>query len=348
MAAAPASFVSPACRLGIFARGGDAYLWRPGFIAQPVGADFGKISRGPRHADVPGRFNTDCIITIDMFSTKSSELTMTKDATDTPSFRFQSFGVNVEVTSDDSKIVARAAEVARRSLLGRLREIKRGKIDHRFELTRSKSGTYTMIQNGERMTYGRSAWKFYKFFDSLLRVAIGEYSPERVFMHAGVVGWQGKAILLPGDSFAGKSTLVAALVRCGAEYFSDDFALLDTAGLVHSFPRPLAMRADDGMFSPYELTVEELSGTVADKPLPVGCILFTNYKPGARWSPKTLSAGEGVLKMIPFTLPISYRPEFAFRVLNIIAPRAIIASGSRGNAEKFAKTLLNFVDKHVN
>lgn len=265
-----------------------------------------------------------------------------------PSFRFQSFGVNVEIVSNDPKVVKRATDVATRSLLGRIREINSAKIDHRFELNKTKGGTFTMIQNGERMTYGRSAWKFYKFFDSMLRVSVGEYSPDKVFMHAGVVGWKGKAILLPGDSFAGKSTLVAELVRCGAEYFSDDFALIDTDGLVHAFPRPLAMRANDGMFSAYELTVDELSGTVATKPLPVGMVLFTTYKRGARWSPKLLSAGEGVLRMIPFTLPISYRPEFAFRVLNIIAPRAIIATGSRGNADKFAKTLLNFVDKHVN
>src|SRR5262249_38532870 len=47
----------------------------------------------------------------------------------------------------------------------------------------------------------------------------------RVFVHAGVVGWQGRAILIPGKSYSGKSTLVAALLRCGATYYSDEFAV---------------------------------------------------------------------------------------------------------------------------
>src|SRR4051794_33193161 len=32
---------------------------------------------------------------------------------------------------------------------------------------------------------------------------------KRVFVHAGVVGWKGRAVLIPGRSFCGKTTLVA-------------------------------------------------------------------------------------------------------------------------------------------
>src|SRR5262245_14256523 len=37
-------------------------------------------------------------------------------------------------------------------------------------------------------------------FESDLQLYTGEMAPERVFVHAGVVAWQGKAILLPGRS----------------------------------------------------------------------------------------------------------------------------------------------------
>ena len=59
---------------------------------------------------------------------------------------------------------------------------------------------------------------------------------ERVFVHAGVVGWKGHAIVIPGRSRSGKTTLVAELVKAGAEYYSDEFAVLDAEGRVHPFP----------------------------------------------------------------------------------------------------------------
>ena len=134
-------------------------------------------------------------------------------------------------------------------MVNRLTETRCDEADHVFELTSTKSGTYRFIQNGERITHGRSRWKFFKFFDSLLRVAVGEYAVDRVFLHAGVVGWRGKAIIIPADSFKGKSTLVAELVRNGATYFSDEFAVVDANGLVRRMengPDPRRMPSDSG------------------------------------------------------------------------------------------------------
>src|SRR5262249_15179119 len=51
--------------------------------------------------------------------------------------------------------------------------------------------------------------------ESDLRLYIAEHARRRVFVHAGVVGWNGGAIVIPGSSLSGKSTLVAALVRAG-------------------------------------------------------------------------------------------------------------------------------------
>lgn len=262
-------------------------------------------------------------------------------------FRFESFGVKVEINSNEQDIIVQAEEVSRRSLLNKVTEIKNGAVDHHFELTRTKGGTYRLIQNDERLASGRSRRKFFKFFDSIIRAAVAEYAVDRVFLHAGVVGWKGKAIVIPGDSFKGKSTLVAELVRNGAAYYSDEYAVFDENGLVHPFHRPLAMRTDDGKYRAYELTVDELGGTYGKGPIPVGMVLLTEYAPNNRWSPKFLSSGQGVLEMIPFTFSIRQRPDFAFQVLNNVARRAIITSSRRGTAEDFAKTLLNFVDKHV-
>lgn len=263
-------------------------------------------------------------------------------------FRFESYGVRIEIDSNEPEMVAQASQVARRSLLGDLRPIRGKSVDHRFELRCSKGGRFMMILDGGNIAGARSRKKFLKFFDAMIRVTIGEYAVDRVFLHAGVVSWRGKAIIMPADSFQGKTTLTAELVKNGAVYLSDEFAVLDAEGRVHPFARPLSMRRNDASYTPYNLTAAELGGTSASEPVSVGTILLTGYKPGARWRPRILSPGEGVLAMLPYTLSLRHKPDFSLRVLNSVASRAIIASSSRGTAENFVKTLLNFVDKRVN
>lgn len=262
-------------------------------------------------------------------------------------FQFESYGVKVEVTSNKPEMIEQAAGVVRKTLLGDIRASPRGKLDHHFDLNQTKGGTYIITQNGRRLASGRSRRKFLQFFDSMVCVAVGEFAVDRVFMHAGVVGWKGKAIVIPGNSFQGKTTLVAELVRRGAAYYSDEFAIFDKDGLVHPFSRPLSMRSrNNGKLREHELTPELLGGTYGTEPIEVGTVLLTRYAPGSRWSPKLLTPGAGVLEMIPHTLSVRHRTDFALQVLNKITSRAIIASSLRGTAEKFAKTLLNFVDKH--
>lgn len=261
-------------------------------------------------------------------------------------FDFESYGVHVRICGNDQTLIDEAADVARVSLLGDLREIKQGKIDEVFQLDRSgRGGSFRMTQNGQYITSGRSRKKFLKFFDSMVRVAVGENAVDRVFLHAGAVGWKGKAIVMPGDSFQGKSTLVSELVRQGATYFSDDFAILDEDCLVYPFARNISLRTDK--YVPFELPVTDLGGVAGVQPLPVGLVLLTHYREGVVWRPKILTPGVGIMRIMPFALSLNSRPEFSLKVLHNVSARAIIASGSRGSAELFARTLLNFVDKHV-
>ena len=59
-------------------------------------------------------------------------------------------------------------------------------------------------------------------------------------IHAGVIGDGAKCILLPAPQGSGKSTLTAALVHAGFQYFSDEVALLEE-GSFNVFPVPLAI-----------------------------------------------------------------------------------------------------------
>lgn len=65
---------------------------------------------------------------------------------------------------------------------------------------------------------------------------------QRYFLnvHAGVVSDGASCILLPAAPGSGKSTLTAALIHTGYEYFSDEVALLEDVTL-NVFPVPLAI-----------------------------------------------------------------------------------------------------------
>ena len=77
----------------------------------------------------------------------------------------------------------------------------------------------------------------------LTRLAV-EHSP-LLCIHAGVVSGPDGLIAIPGQSGLGKTTLVAALVRAGFGYVSDEALAVDRAdGQVTAFPRPLALAAD--------------------------------------------------------------------------------------------------------
>jgi len=143
---------------------------------------------------------------------------------------------------------------------------------------------------------------------SELTVYVAEHAEDRVFVHAGVVGWNGQALLLPGTSFAGKTTLVAELVRCGATYYSDEYAVLDERGNVHPYARNLQMREPGGRVQ-RPVSVAQLSGIAGREALPVSHVVFSRYVAGARWTPEPISAGRAALEMMRHAIQCSMRPR---------------------------------------
>src|SRR5207237_2668254 len=114
--------------------------------------------------------------------------------------------------------------------------------------------------DGEKSTAGESEENFFNFFSSRLRLTVAEFAKSRVFIHAGVVGWKGKAIVIPGKSFHGKTTLTAELVKRGALYYSDEYAVLSEEGMVYPFPKTLSMRGFTDKYKQVESSVREFGG----------------------------------------------------------------------------------------
>jgi hypothetical protein len=172
-----------------------------------------------------------------------------------------------------------------------------------------------------------------------LEVYVAERARKRVFLHAGAVGWNGRAIILPGQTRSGKTTLVAALVAAGATYYSDEFAVLDTQGRVHPYPRPLSIRTETGELR--ETPVEAFGGRAGRQSLPVGTVLVTRYQPGSVWRPRRLSSGKTVLQLLAHTLSVRHAPGQALAVLLQVAERARTLNGVRGDASELVGALLS-------
>lgn len=164
-------------------------------------------------------------------------------------------------------------------------------------------------------------------------------APRRLFIHAGAVGIGDRAVLLPGRSMSGKSSLVAALLAAGATCYSDEYAMIDERGRVHPFRLPLSMRrGPEKECVPCE--PEALGGTWGTGPLPIDTVLLTRYRPGARFAPRTLSHARGVVEVFAHALTAVMRPRRAMSWLRDALSGVRIIKGVRDEAGATARRLI--------
>jgi hypothetical protein len=197
---------------------------------------------------------------------------------------------------------------------------------------------HTLFGNAEQLMRSHELARLADMFEREMQLALAQAARRKVFVHAGVVGWRGRAILIPGRTFTGKSTLVRELVRAGAVYYSDEYAVLDEKGRVHPFARPLALRNDKLVNE--KLSFQELGGAIGSKPIPVGTILVSPYRAGAKWRPRTLTPGVGTLALLANTVTARTGQPLVLEVLSRVALRAQILKSARGEAREFAAQLL--------
>jgi hypothetical protein len=173
------------------------------------------------------------------------------------------------------------------------------------------------------------------FFESTVRFDIAVSATEWLFVHAGVVGWGDRAIVIPAPSMHGKSQLVAALVGAGAEYYSDEFAIFDREGRVHPFRIAASLREPTGGVRRVVLA------TSADlRPLPLAVVVATRYEPGAAWQPRQGTPGEAAMALLANTVRARIAPAETLSVLARAAEHAVLLEGLRGDAGDAARRLL--------
>lgn len=197
---------------------------------------------------------------------------------------------------------------------------------------------YNLFRDGTQLLSEGSLACLTGLLASELHFQVAQHARNVLFVHAGVVGWKGRAIVAPGRSMTGKSSLVAALLRAGAAYYSDEYAVIDAEGRVHPYPKALSIRDDRGNTKQVEPT--SLGAVVGEGPIPVGMIVVTRYGASSRWRPRKLTPGEAVLALIDNTILATVKPRQVLTTMARACSTAVALKGQRGHAERIAVTLL--------
>jgi hypothetical protein len=219
-------------------------------------------------------------------------------------------------------------------------------VDRWYGLYRRAAGAdggcpvHVLEVGGDELVQSEELSEVWQRFEYEVELDVAEHSPDYVFLHAGAVAWRGRAIVIPGRSYSGKSTLVAALCQAGAEYYSDEYALLDPQGRVHAYPRALRLRqAVPDVSVPAEAEFNSPRGRAQ---LPVGLVVITHHQPGAEWQPTRVPPGQAMLELLGHALPVQRQPGVVLAVVGKALADARAVRGPRGEAKETAERLLRW------
>lgn len=249
---------------------------------------------------------------------------------------FESFGVRVRVTADTPEVIERIPAI----LPPGARPCPPSTVEESFGVLAGDGGSYRFDRDDSPVADGLELDFALMLLENQLQTYLGSHARNGIFVHAGVVAHEDRAIVMPGGSLVGKTTLVMELVRAGALYYSDAYAVLDERGLAHPYPTTPSLREP---LRPDNVDLGRVNGGPGEKPLSIGAVVLTTYRPGARWRPVRLSPGRGVLAMLAHTPAAPKRSEEAMRVIRRAIDGTVILEGERGEARELAPHLLSAV-----
>lgn len=238
---------------------------------------------------------------------------------------------------------------ANKALLGNVVENHEIEPEHSLSAVRLDNGNVHFYRNSdEDLSYSKDDKIGLKYFDSVLRLTVFEYTTDFVFIHAGVVAIDDSAIIIPGMSHSGKTSLVREFLKLGAEYYSDEYAMIGEDGMIYPYPRPLSIR-DKSLSDEYEIEVshKDLGAKVGTLAIRAGLVLFTKYESGAAWNPQPLSISNGILRLIPHVISIRKNTKNALSLLNLAFENARMITTLRDEAEIAAVNIINSLRKKI-
>ena len=258
---------------------------------------------------------------------------------------FDAFGVKIGVICNDPHLLNKIKIVLPLVIPDNLLFVSNQRPEHTFKLERlNGSAKVTVYKNNEKLFNYTNDDSLIEYLSSQIRITVAEFAESKVFIHAGAVGWKDSAIIIPGTSYSGKTTLVSELIKAGAVYYSDEYAVLDEEGNLHPYPKMLSMRGIIDDFQQVETAPEVFGARIGSQPIPIKMILITQYKKNGRWKPQIMKTGEGLMEVLKHTIPIRLKPEFVLNVLKKTASRAIITKSKRGEANIAVPNVLEYFE----
>lgn len=214
----------------------------------------------------------------------------------------------------------------------------------RFGL-RAARGGIEFTQNEQVRFLGRSKRGLRAAVADAFETYASTHSRTFAFLHAGCVEVDGRVILLPGRSYAGKSTLVAAFLRRGAAYLSDDMVPIDRRLRAHPFPRPIGLRSEIGG-APRRTPIQKLGARPAEKPLPLALVWCGRYDPLATRPSFSRRPGlKAFAALLPHCPGAQIRPGVIVPILTGLARTVPVFAGGRGDADQMVDAVLKRLRK---
>jgi hypothetical protein len=139
--------------------------------------------------------------------------------------------------------------------------------------------------------------------------SIASRSSGFTFIHAGAVTYRDQGIVLPGVSGAGKSTLVSHLLARGCAYYSDEYAVMDHAGVLHPFPCLIKLK--DQPLNHQRVHPDELGGRLDHGKVHVVLVGFPRHARGVGLYVEELSRSSGALRLLEHMPRARLRPKEA-------------------------------------
>lgn len=223
------------------------------------------------------------------------------------------------------------------------KKLKDNRVEHLFslEIAENPNDFSRFYQNEKELNYAKDADWIIAGLEPMFRLTIGEFSPNRIFIHAGVVGWNDQALIFPARSGSGKSTLIRELIKKGATYYSDEFAVIDKKGLIYPYPKLLSIRENWlENHAQVDYPCEAFGANQGIKPLKLSKVFLLDYKKDSKAKIKLLSKGLGMLEILKHTVSTQNNPQKTLEFLQTALKDAEILHGKRGEAEIFAEIIL--------
>lgn len=255
---------------------------------------------------------------------------------------FQSFGIEIGITVSDADL---RTDVAR-TLPPGSRPIPRSSPRRSYYVTSSANGEHGVSIDDGTFRGFRTIEQLLDFLEGDIQIFVAEFATPHLFVHAGVVAVDGRAIIIPGRSFAGKSTLVTSLAKAGATYYSDEYAVLDDQGRVIPYPRRVSLRTGPhGPAGRLDFSHLAPQGPAEDHAIPIGLVALLRYDEAGGWDVHELDQLEAIMTMSEQTVAIQRRPADTFAILDKVARGATVIQGTRGGADDAVIRILELASR---